>query len=95
MKAEDFPDHKCGLYLTHNIHKDYYTTVAKLSADINRHEIDEGDWGNDVEKTLALLLDEVWTLQWYPDTPIGSYSLAAYNLSALLEAARTSGQAGE
>ena len=47
VKVEDFPDHKSGLYLTHNIHRNYYMTVRQMLEDGHHHEIDESDWVND------------------------------------------------
>ena len=35
------------------------------------------------EKLKAIELDSVWELQWYPDTPIGSYYVAASSLEAI------------
>lgn len=81
-----FPEHKASLHLTHNEHKSVYHTV--------RQAIDDGDWGTEddcwispEQKQLAIDTDEMWTLQWYPDTPIGFYVMSAADLGALLEAA--------
>jgi len=75
-----FPKHKCSLTLQHNAHKDYYQPLADY--------IEENDWYNwisDEAKQQALATDEIWTIQWYPDTPIGSYSVAAATLQELLD----------
>lgn len=77
-----FPEHKCGLYLQHNPHKDVYETVEQwLDNDIDDSEITPED------KAKAVETDELWTLQWYPDTPIGFYFVAAPTLERLLERA--------
>ena len=81
-----FPAHKCGLYLTHNTHKDAYETVAEWAADREVRGY-SADWVSDEQRDLAFASDEVWELQWYPDTPIGSYSLCAADLDVLLAAA--------
>ena len=76
------PAHKCGLYLTHNEHRDYYETIEQWlgSRDI--------DWESDEAKQRAIGTDECWSLHWYPDTPIGSYTVAAPTLDECLEFAR-------
>lgn len=84
VMAIDFPEHRCGLYLTHNEHKDIYEPIVQWAAD----NIDDGQWVSKEEKTSALAADDVWVLQWYPTTPIGFYKLAGYNLGAVLSAAR-------
>lgn len=82
-----FPEHKCGLYLTHNVHRDYYETVEQWLSS-GAVGIDEEMWVSDVEKSLAMSLNDVWVLQWYPKTPISFFKLAGYNLAAVLEAAQ-------
>lgn len=72
------PPHKCGLFLTHNEHRDYYEPVTKWIAE---HEY---DWPSDEAKARALATDEVWVLQWYPETPIGFNLVAAPTLEELL-----------
>jgi hypothetical protein len=69
------PEHKCGLYLSHNDHRDYYETVEEY---YNREQfISDEEWG----KSVAT--DSVWTLQWYPDTPVGFYIVSASTLEAI------------
>jgi hypothetical protein len=69
------PKHKCGLYLTHNEHRDMYETIEEY---YDRH-----DFVSPEELKKAIAEDSVWVLQWYPDTPIGSYSILASSLEAL------------
>ena len=75
-----FPKHECSLTLQHNAHKDYYQTVADYI---------EGNewfvWISDEAKQQALDTNEIWTLHWYPATPIGSYAMAAATLQELLD----------
>lgn len=74
------PEHKCGLYLEHNVHKDIYqdiiTAVSEIADDV---------WVSLEEKQKALDTGELWTLQWYPNTPVGFYKVAAAGLEKLLE----------
>lgn len=82
------PSHKCGLYLEHNVHKDYYDSPEKAIEDMDSLECPP-DWESTEHKARAVTTDQIWTLQWYPDTPIGSYSIAAPTLEELLEFAAT------
>ena len=72
--------HKCGLYLEHNRHKDIYEDIA-----IAVSEIEDDTWVSLKEKQKALDTGELWTLQWYPDTPVGFCMIAAASLEKLLE----------
>jgi len=69
------PAHKCGLHLTHNEHRDVYETVEEF------YEPDDfvspEEWGK------AVAEDSVWVLQWYPNTPVGFYKIAASTLDAI------------
>lgn len=76
-----FPEHKASLHLTHNQHKAYYQTVEEYTADSGE------DWISAEQKGIAIVKDDVWELQWYPHTPVGSYRLLAADLDLLLEAA--------
>jgi hypothetical protein len=80
LKALGLPDHKCGLYLEHNAHRDVYENIEQWIAD----QVDEDDWVSPEERAKAIAEDSVWTLQWYPDTPIGFFRRAASSLDALL-----------
>ena len=43
------------------------------------------DWVSYDEKIKAITENSVWTLQWYPDTPIGSCILRASSLQAIID----------
>ena len=75
-----FPKHNISMTLTHNEHKNYYKTVKELidgSSGFYNFE-------NENYKKISIDTDEIWTLQWYPDTSIGFYSVAAPTLADLL-----------
>lgn len=44
----------------------------------------QGDWVSDDEREKGIATNSMWQLQWYPDTPIGSYTIAASSLTALV-----------
>lgn len=79
------PDHKCALYLGHNDHRNVYETVEQWLDDRD----DLYGWPSAEAMQRAIATDEVWTLQWYPDTPIGFHAIAAPTLGELLEYAAT------
>lgn len=81
------PRHKASLHLTHNAHRDYYEGAAEFihgREQLSNHEL---DWAAPGQKEKAIAEDSIWCLQWYPQTPIGSYELWAADLDVLLEAA--------
>ena len=75
------PAHKCGLYLTHNEHRDIYQPIEEWV----RNNLDDDDWVTPEEKALAIAADEVWVLKWYPDTPVGFYRRVGSTLESVLE----------
>jgi hypothetical protein len=87
-----FPRHEASLHLTHNQHKAYYETIeeAESSGTYSR-----SGWVSDEQRAKAIVQNSVWELQWYPDTPIGSFCLQAYDLDVLLTAANQPTGEGE
>lgn len=79
-----FPKHNCGLYLTHNRHKDMYETVE----DLLNGEDKPDDWATKTSRERAIKNDELWELQWYPDTPVGFHRIYAATLEEVLKAAK-------
>jgi hypothetical protein len=74
------PKHECGLYLTHNEHRDYYETPEEwIAANSNRL-----DWESEEHKQRAIDTDQVWVLHWYPNTPVGFNCVAAPTIEELL-----------
>ena len=76
----NLPEHKCGLYLEHNIHKNYYQKPEEYMKD----HMENYEWESDETRQRAIDTDSIWTLQWYPDTPIGFCAVAAPTLEELL-----------
>lgn len=76
-----FPPHKASLHLTHNQHKAYYETVEQHLEDL---QIREDDWVSPAEKQRAYETQELWELQWYPETPVGCHIFYASSLEALM-----------
>ena len=72
-KQMNFPAHKGAMYITHNDHKSAYQPLGEWIEDQN----DRFEFENDEAKARCLATDELWELQWYPETPVGFYSVAA------------------
>jgi hypothetical protein len=84
-----FPAHKCELSLTHNAHLNSYQHVCAWIDDI---DIGDDEWAAPGEKDKAIATNELWCLQWYPDTPVGFHRMFASTLDVLLAAATKEGQ---
>ena len=84
-----FPKHDCELILNHNQCRSYYETVAQYVAeDEGRPENQQYlEWVSPEQRQKAIDTNEIWVLQWYPNTPIGFNVLAACDLNVLLKAA--------
>jgi hypothetical protein len=74
------PQHKCSLTIEHNPHRDYYESITDY---INRDE-DRFDWETPEDRQTAIDTDELWIMQWYPNTPVGFNAVAAPTLEKLL-----------
>lgn len=85
----NFPKHEASLHLTHNDHKSCYQTVAQFIED-GSHGYRNEDWVSDEQRMKAIETNECWTLQWYPDTPVGFILMSASDLDVLLAAANAS-----
>jgi hypothetical protein len=72
------PEHKCGLYLSHNEHRDVYESVEQF--------YNPEDFTSPEEWQKAVETDEVWSLQWYPNTPVGFNRILASSLEAVQQA---------
>ena len=76
------PAHKAGLSLEHNQHKNVYEKPEDWIA-----ENEWCDWESEAAKKQAIATNEIWTLQWYPETPVGFCAVAAPTLADLLRLA--------
>lgn len=72
------------LSVSFNGHSSNYCTVAEA---IENGLYDWTDWASDDERERAIEMNRVWTVQWYPNTPVGFCAVAASSLGAALEAA--------
>jgi hypothetical protein len=68
MNEESLPKHEASLHITHNQHKAYYEPIEEYLRDRN---IDDEDWATPTSKERAIQTNNLWELQWYPNTPVG------------------------
>lgn len=78
------PEHKCGLHLTHNGHKNVYESIQDY--------YDCKDFVSPEEYIKAIDENSVWVLQWDPETPVGFHIVAASSLEAIKDAIRSRGK---
>lgn len=78
----NLPKHKCGLSLEHNQHRNVYEDAFVWIEDN-----EWCDWESEEAKQKAIDTDEIWTLQWYPETPVGFCAVAAPTLEDVLRLA--------
>jgi hypothetical protein len=76
--------------LTINFNDDHspnYNTAEEWynSGNYQGNDKDYIDWVSDRERQKAIMENSVWTVHWYPDTPIGFYCVGASTLEAALE----------
>ena len=88
MALLTLPVHKAGLTIEHNEHLGSYQTVEEylLTYDYAYQSL---VWVSVAERENAVKTNEMWTLQWYPDTPIGSCIMRASTLMALIDWVKT------
>ena len=71
-----------SLSIEHNEHRGGGYTSVEDYLDFN----DISEWAAEGERERAIATQELWTCQWYPDTPVGSCLLSAASLDVLLKA---------
>jgi len=82
MDSIFIPPHGISLFITHDEHKSYYAT---LSDDIDSfpERYSDDRWISPDDKMKAIAENEIWTMQWYPVTPIGSHTIHASSLDVM------------
>lgn len=79
----NFPNH-IEMSLTHNEFARCYSNAQKHIEDLYDYYEDD-HWISKEEKENAIKTNSIWTLHWYPDTPVGFCVVHASTLEALLE----------
>ncbi len=76
---------KCGVFLTVNQHRDYYQTAEESLLEAQGHECPP-EIPNDVREIMEKT-NTIVELQFYPNTPIGSYCIYHYDVELALDEA--------
>jgi len=76
---------KCGIHLAVNEHRNYYLTAGQRLEELYTLECPPKIDDN-VKKTM-IETDTIIELQFYPDTPVGSYSVYHHDLDMALDEA--------
>lgn len=76
---------KCGVYLTVNEHRDGYESAQSALEQMAQQECPPHI--SDEVRAEILRTDNIVDLQFYPDTPIGSYRIIHHDVDAALSAA--------
>lgn len=89
--AAALPVHSVTLHIVHNQHRSYYQSARDYLLTPHGREADPGDFvdADDYERCLAG--DELWEIQWYPNTPIGFVCVFGSTLARAMAAAAREG----
>lgn len=77
---------KCGVFLTVNEHRDYYQSVSERLETLGDRNSD-GLELDEAVRAKCIETDTLIELQFYPDTPIGFYTIYHYDIDAALDEA--------
>lgn len=69
----EFPKHTASMHITHNDHKSNYQSLDEYLTDNSELFTLESEEA----RARAVATDEIWVLQWYPDSPVGFCIVAA------------------
>jgi hypothetical protein len=76
---------KCGVFLTVNEHRADYQSAADAILELSGRECPP-EISTEIREGM-ITKDSIVHLQFYPDTPIGSYSIYHYDVSAAVKEA--------
>ena len=72
---------KCSVEISVNDHRDYYDTVESSIGEDERKEIEQDIFD------IMVKTDTIVRVQFYPRTPIGSYTVYHYDIDKAMEIA--------
>lgn len=78
----NLPEHKCSLSIENNENRNYYESVEEYISRVSSEDFYE--FSSPEAKAKCIETDELWTMQWYPDTPTVSKAIAAPTLLDVL-----------
>ena len=77
----NLPQNKFGLTLEQNPQKTQFISVGQW---LDVRDETGPDFENDEAREQAISTEELWVLQWFPDSSAGSYYIAAPSLEGVL-----------
>lgn len=87
---------KCSVSIEINKHRDYYETAAQYVETANYHLSCQKNDPLDPEISAEIIKrDSVVEITFYPDTPIGNYTVRHYDLRMALETAVAIAERGD
>ncbi len=85
---------KCGIYLTINKHRNYYESAQNAIDEINEMGKNNNGHHDNYEPEISAELsermnkeDQIFELQFYPNTPIGFYIVYGSSLDEVIQKA--------
>jgi hypothetical protein len=75
---------KCEVHVSVNSHRNYYMTVEEHLTNLQELSFPDGLEIEPEVRSKMIELDTVVNVQFYPQTPIGSYDIYHYDLEAAL-----------
>lgn len=79
------PKNVGGYSITHNDHKIYHEDVKTYVERLHLEPLGDDDWVSVESREFAYANDELWEIQWYPDSTVGFCSLYAGRLEDLVK----------
>lgn len=76
----ELPKHKCGLSIEHNMWVAYNESVSEYLSELTCPPI----WESQGHQARAISTNQLWEMQWYPETSINFHKIAAPTLEELL-----------
>lgn len=77
----DFPKH-INMHIEHQPHASCFQTVEEW---LKENKLSGYSDTTPEDEHKMIESDSIWTIQWYPDTPVGFYSVAAASLERCVE----------
>lgn len=79
------PKHECSFQISHNNNRTYYQSVKEYLEEDDNLQDPFHVFKDAEDKQKCIVNNELWTAQWYPDTPVGFYVMSASSLEVLID----------
>lgn len=89
IDTDDFPATATGVKLHHNPHHQSRDTVSSWFESFENDHESSVEWVSDQQRDKAYATNDFWTMEWYLRYPDYLLTLAAADVDALINAAKT------